>query len=515
MKNIFRISGVILLTLIIQSCKKEEIPNLTTISVTNITETSAHSGGNVTDDGKALVISRGLVWSKNQQPTLENNNGFAECGTGLGLFTYEMTGLIGNTTYYVRSFASNKAGTSYGNQQDFKTLLVEKPSVTTKAAKDVTTTTAIIGGDVSVDGGSPVTERGIYWSTSQSPETTGTKVQVGTGNGDFFYQLTSLSINTVYFIKAYAKNIKGEALGEQVSFTTLPLFPIVSTTEPLVVATFFSIVGGNATYDGGGTISERGIYWGKSPSPELTGTKVISGTGLGTFTAQLSNLAENTTYYIKAFAKNAGGIGYGDQLTLLTNSTIKDIDNNAYGFVQIGNQWWFTENLKTTKYSNGESIGTTTPANKDITNETNPKYQWAYDSTESIASIYGRLYTGYVLIDSRGICPTGWHVPSDNDWSALITYLGGESIAAGKLKETGLSHWNSPNTNATNEYGFTALPGGGRDYTGRFGSLGDYANWYTSTINSYKMYELKWNSGAFVISGTTRQYGFSVRCVRD
>ena len=517
MKVLLRISAIILLIFLIHSCKKDNPnpPILTTTAVSNITEISAQSGGNVTNDGKAEVITRGVVWGKDQDPTIETNNGLSNNGVGLGLFQADLTGLNGNTTYYVRAFASNKVGTAYGNQQVFKTMLVEKPLVLTSSTTDLTTTSAIIGGNITSDGGSSVTDRGIYWSVSQSPETTGIKVQLGSGIGTFSYQLTNLSVNTTYYVKAYANNLKGEALGDQVSFTTLPLFPSVTTINPTVIASFFSIVGGEATSDGGAVISERGIYWGTFQSPELTGTKVVSGSGLGLFSVQLTNLSASTTYYIKAYAKNARGVGYGDQLTLLTNSTIKDIDNNAYGIVQIGNQWWFTENLKTTKYSNGESIGTTTPANKDITNETNPKYQWAYDSTESIASIYGRLYTGYVLIDSRGICPTDWHVPSNDDWSALMTYLGGESVAGGKLKETGTTHWFSPNTGATNKFGFTALPGGYRDYVGRYNNLGNDAGWYTSTTSSYNCYNIGWNSEALIISGTTRNYGFSVRCVRD
>ncbi len=242
---------------------------------------------------------------------------------------------------------------------------------------------------------------------------------------------------------------------------------------------------------------------------------MVSGNGLGIFSVQLTNLSSSTTYYIKAYAINARGIGYGDQIAFTTNSIIKDIENNTYGIVMIGTSWWFTENLKTKHYLNGDEILTTIPASKDITGEATPKYQWAYDSIESNVSTYGRLYTGYVVLDNRGVCPTGWHVPSDADWSTLITYLGGEKIAAGKLKEIGLSHWLSPNTAATNEFGFSAVPGGSRDYTGKFNSLGNYATWQTATSSSFNAYHIQWNSGELFIGGTTRNYGFSVRCIRD
>jgi hypothetical protein len=236
---------------IFDSCKKDNPnpPILITTAVSNITEISAQSGGNVTDDGKAEVTTRGLVWGENQNPTIETNNGLSNNGVGLGLFQADLTGLDGNTLYYVRAFASNKAGTAYGNEQIFKTMLVEKPTVLTVSATDLTTTSAIIGGNITSDGGNPVTDRGIFWSLSQSPETTGTKVPVGDGSGAFSYQLTNLSVNTTYYLKAYAKNLKGEALGDQVSFTTLPLFPSVTTNSPIIIASFFSIVEGEATSD--------------------------------------------------------------------------------------------------------------------------------------------------------------------------------------------------------------------------------------------------------------------------
>src|SRR5664279_2839934 len=119
---------------------------------------------------------------------------------------------------------------------------------------------------------------------------------------------------------------------------------------------------------------------------------------------------------------------------------IENIDGNVYTSVNIGTQVWMVGNLKTTKYSNGELIGTTTPATLDISLETTPKYQWAYDGNESDVSIYGRLYTWYAVTDSRNICPTGWHVPTDAEWTTLNTYLGDDSVAGGKLKETGITH---------------------------------------------------------------------------
>ena len=197
----------------------------------------------------------------------------------------------------------------------------------------------------------------------------------------------------------------------------------------------------------------------------------------------------------------------------------KDIDGNIYTTVKIGTQTWMASNLKTTKYRNGDPIGTTTPATLDISAETAPKYQWAYAGNGSNVFIYGRLYTGYAVTDSRGICPTGWHVPTDAEWTTLTTFLGGSSVAGGKLKEASSSHWISPNTGATNSSGFTALPGGYRNTDiWSFVAVGYDGDWWSSTetsttslLNRFMLY-----SYSEVGRGTVnKSSGASVRCIRD
>jgi len=159
-----------------------------------------------------------------------------------------------------------------------------------------------------------------------------------------------------------------------------------------------------------------------------------------------------------------------------SNNKITDVDGNVYTSVTIGTQVWMVENLKTTKYSNGDLIGTTTPATLDISGESTPKYQWAYDGNESNVATYGRLYTWYAVTDIRGVCPIGWHVPTDAEWTTLSIFLGGDNVAGGKLKETGTTHWTTPNIEATNETDFTALPGGSRSNSGAFGYIGGYGS---------------------------------------
>jgi uncharacterized protein (TIGR02145 family) len=198
------------------------------------------------------------------------------------------------------------------------------------------------------------------------------------------------------------------------------------------------------------------------------------------------------------------------------DDVLKDIDGNVYNnTVTIGTQVWMVENLKTTRYSNGDTIGTTA---SDISGESTPRYQWAYNGDEGRVAAYGRLYTWYAAADSRNVCPTGWHVPTDGDWTILTTFLGGEDIAGGKLKETGTTHWLTPNTGATNESDFTALPGGYRYYTGLFSYLGNRGFWWSSTEHSVSQGYFLTMSSIFDFvnrDGTNKQYGFSVRCIKD
>ncbi|MBN1790232.1 MAG: fibrobacter succinogenes major paralogous domain-containing protein [Bacteroidales bacterium] len=194
-----------------------------------------------------------------------------------------------------------------------------------------------------------------------------------------------------------------------------------------------------------------------------------------------------------------------------------DADGNIYNTVVIGTQTWLVENLKSTKYRNGDIIGTTTPAIMDISSESTPKYQWPYDGNEDNVAVYGRLYTWYAITDSRNVCPSGWHVPNDIEWSVLAEFLGGASVAGGKLKETGTSHWNPPNTGASNESGFTALPGGGR-YSSAFGYMGGYGHYMSSDevdADNAGGRIFAYDNGILDNYGSQKSSGFSVRCIKD
>ncbi|MBK7965765.1 MAG: fibrobacter succinogenes major paralogous domain-containing protein [Bacteroidetes bacterium] len=156
---------------------------------------------------------------------------------------------------------------------------------------------------------------------------------------------------------------------------------------------------------------------------------------------------------------------------MLLNSqaqTITDIDGNIYNTITLGTQIWTKENLKTTRFSNGDSIATTSlPINNDSTSI----FQWPYNQDSLNIPVYGRLYTWYAVTDIRNVCPAGWHVPSEAEWMSLANFLGGDTLAGDKMKETGTSHWLSTTGTVTNSSDFTALPGGGRGNPTGFSNL--------------------------------------------
>ncbi len=199
----------------------------------------------------------------------------------------------------------------------------------------------------------------------------------------------------------------------------------------------------------------------------------------------------------------------------ITYDSITDIDGNTYKTVTIGTQTWMAKNLKVTKYNDGIAI-------PNVTNNTEWKELTTgalcdYANTPSNSETYGKLYNWHA-VNTGKLCPTGWHVPSDAEWTELTDYLGGESVAGGKLKETGTTHWASPNTGATNETGFTALPGGYRSSGGAFYNDGDNGTWWsaTETNATSAWYRNMGNNYSNVIRGNNySEVGFFVRCVRD
>lgn len=326
------------------------IPIVTTSSASNITYASAAVGGNVTSDGGASVTERGVVYSISQNPTTSNSK--VTSGNGIGSFTCDLTNLQENTKYYVRAYAINKKGVAYGEQKSFTTKSYTLPTVTTSSATNITYTSATISGNVTSDGGTAITERGVVYGTNQNPTTANTKVTSGSGTGSFSCSLSNLQDGTTYYVRAYAVNKKGTSYGEQKSFTTKAYaLPTVTTSAATNITYTSATVGGNVTSDGGATVTERGVVYSTSQNPTTSNSKVTNGSGTGSFTCSLSDLQDGTTYYVRAYAINKKGIAYGEQVSFTIEkyfsvSYTKKISfsKGNLQYTQSTKKWSFAEN---------------------------------------------------------------------------------------------------------------------------------------------------------------------------
>jgi uncharacterized protein (TIGR02145 family) len=213
----------------------------------------------------------------------------------------------------------------------------------------------------------------------------------------------------------------------------------------------------------------------------------------------------------------AEGINIGElQACLDIFGTVADIEGNVYTTVLIGGQQWMAENLRSSTYANGDPIANVT----DTTWTQLSTGAWChYENNTTNDAIYGKLYNWYPTVDPRGLCPAGWHVPTDAEWTVLRDFLGGQSVAGGKMKSTGTQYWSSPNTAATNESGFSGLPGGDRSgVDGDFGVVGTNGYWWSSSELTATVVwgrRLTYTNGNMNQVGNNKRFGFSVRCLRD
>jgi uncharacterized protein (TIGR02145 family) len=513
--NQFIIAVIMLITW--SACKKDdpEMPTVLTSQVSAITLTTATCGGNITLNGGAEIIARGVCWSTNQYPSISDNK--TTDGAGTGLFSSELNDLTPNTIYYVRAYATNKVGTSYGTEVRFTSNAPTLPTITTVPATDISYKEARLGVSVTSDGGASISECGICYSTNENPTVANNKVSLSSGVGTSTSEISSFQANTKYYVRAYAINSVGTVYGEQISFITLaPVAPSIGHFFIQNITLTKAIADISVNNDGGSDIIERGVcYSSMMINPTTSNAKVVSAGTTGEFTCNISGLAHNTTYHARAFATNAIGTTYSFDIQFRTSATtINDVDGNAYDVIEVGNQAWLKQNLKTTKYRNNESIGTTT---LDITNDATPKYQWPATGFESNAFTFGRLYTWYAITDSRGICPDGWHVANTNEWTELTDFLGGESIAGGKLKS--FSNWSSPNTGASDEVGFSAVGSGIRNINGTYQGFDTNCVWWSvspeaSSTNAWAR-EIFNSSATISTLEKSKKMGYSVRCIKN
>ena len=676
---------------------------ITTMAASGITASSATSGGNITSDGGSTITSRGICFNTSPNPTTSNYKNTE--GNGTGMFASSLIGLTAGTTYYVKAFAINSSGTSYGNEINFTTLSnATLPSIYTNTISDIMASTATGGGTVNATGGATVTARGICWSTSVNPTTLDSHTINGSGTGGYWSYLTGLTPNTFYYVRAYATNIAGTGYGNQVTFTTncasylTVSISIAASANPVCVGMSVTFTatptngGASPTYQWkvnntnvSGATNATYAYTpanGDAVSCVLTSNaKCVSGNpatsnaitmnvsqllpvsvliaasanpvcvgAAVTYAATPANGGTTPTYQWKVNGTNVNGAtnatyayvpANGDAITCLLTSNASCITGSpalsnivtmtvnpllpvsisiaasanpvnpgtsvtftatpvngggspvyqwvvngvnvgtnlptysyvpvsndsvkclltsnqtcitgspaisneivmitnvmnvpcqgtptvtyggkTYNTVKIGTQCWFRENL---------NIGTRIDGVLEQTNNGIIE-KYCYGDLESNCDVYGGLYQWAEVVQYLngatntsswspvpsdnviGICPSGWLLPSSDELLTLVNYLGGTDVAGGKLKEEGTSHWFSPNTGATNESGFTALPGGYRTFDG---NLGYRAYLWSSTevhaTYAHSRYAEKdhiW----FYVSESPKSNGYSVRCIKD
>jgi len=295
---------------------------------------------------------------------------------------------------------------------------------------------------------------------------------------------------------------------------------VLTTTEVTEITETTLFTGGEITEDGGAAITARGVCWSKTQSPTVNDSKTTDGSGTGNFVSQVTGLEHNTTYYIRAYATNNAGTGYGNTVSFKTKEGVKDADGNVYKIVTIGTQTWMAENLKTTRYNDGSTIPLVT--NREEWNALiTPGYCWFDNDRTTYGNTYGALYNWYT-VNSGKLCPTGWHMPTKEEWTTLVTYLGGEDNAGGRLKATGTpSLWQSPNTGANNQSGFTALPSGARYNSMSFIEIGKFTTFWASTEavdnakNAWGITLGYMDSKAQIYPYSEKVTGLPVRCIKD
>jgi uncharacterized protein (TIGR02145 family) len=425
----------VLLVPISDSTIENEVPVVETLSITKISVNSVKTGGNVISNGGSEVFLRGVCWSKNEFPTINNDTTIN--GKGLGEFESNIINIESNITYYARAYASNINSTSYGNQLSFicSTISDTLPNISIIQINDITSSSANIEGNINSIGESIISNYGFCWSASQHPTIIDSSINLGTTNktGSIYGELTDLSENTTYYVRAYATNASGTSYSSQINFTT--------TTD--------------------------------------------------------------------------------------IDGTVTDIDGNVYKWVLINNQKWMAEDLKVSHFPNGEIIPLVTSSSEwgDL-EDNNSDAAYCYYYNESNIE-FGALYTHAA---ANNACPEGWHLPSDDEWKQLEIFIGMSQVDADDTGWRGIDEgrklksaksWNYEEYSyGTDDYGFAALPGGSRG-DNQFGSFinqrveGFY--WTSSDYSETKACTRMLKSYYSYIGRLykNKSAGYSVRCVEN
>ena len=509
------------------------LPTITTNTPTSIGIDSVVIGGDILNDGGSSIVLRGVCYSTTPNPNMGNPR--TEEGSGIGSFTSTLRNLSPSTTYYARCYAKNRQGVVvYGNEVSFA-LPNSNQTILKNTFTVVQNNTCILD-----------TGQWIYIAYTKNANNVAKLYKNGVLQATGNYMSLNYSWNRIdigaEFYTSYCCWFKGRLDEVRISNSVRTSTEISNHYNSNSPFTQDANTIGLYHFDESSGSTANGIV---GPSGSLTNCQWTQGkfgsslyyNGQNARTqinlsVPTSNYTMEFWVYIPNFQNSRVLSTYGintNSFGLDTNtvqaftcgtSTVSDVDGNNYNTVQIGNQCWTQSNLKVSKYRDGDNIPTGL-SNTAWENTTVGAYA-IYNNDPVNDGLYGKLYNHYAVMDNRGLCPTGWHVPTDGEWTTLETFLGGYSVAGGALKSTVTQPtpggWVSPNTGATNSSGFTALPGGHRSNNGAFNFVGSYVAWWSSSLSGSNI----WYRGLYSHHGDfhrgydiNRTSGGSVRCLRD
>ena len=460
------------------------LPIITTTVLTNITLTTATSGGNITSNGGASITEEGVCWSITSDAESIKGSHTSD-GTSYGIFTSNITGLSEGTTYYVRAYATNSVGTSYGNEITFTTLAPALPVITTTSPTNISYITATSGGNVTSNGNVSITAEGVCWSTTSGEESiNGSHTSDGTTDGIFTSDITGLSISTTYYVKAYATNSVGTGYGNELTFITLaPLVPTITTAALRNITVDTVAGGGNITSDGYASITAEGVCWSTTSGAEsINGSHTSDGTTNGIFTSNITGLTLGTTYYVKAYATNSAGTGYGDEIT-------------------------FIPSLMGVNYQGGIAFYIFQPSDPGyVVGQTHGLIAASTDQSTGIK--------GFGSGGALGATGTALGTGLSNTTAIILSQGNSQTYAAGLARNyAGGSYtdWYLPSKDELNLL-WQNIGGGAPDPYTNIGNLAPYAYWSSSTFSSNAL----WSQGFGIGNqgGRTVDFTYYVRAIR-
>ncbi|MEI7897689.1 MAG: hypothetical protein WCJ26_11690 [bacterium] len=503
-----------------------DLPSVILLQPCEISDTSAKCSIEVTADGGAPIVTRGVCWNTSQTPDT-NNFVFRDSIHATGVFNYSIKGLKSGTKYYTRAFAKNIYGIRYSEESSYTTALSATiPVLTTAEVSNVAVTSVTSGGNVTSDGGSNVTVRGVCWHTSPYPTIDLNKTSDGNGTGIFASSVTGLIANTTYYLRSYATNSIGTAYGEEMIFTTLPnpVIPIVITTSISNVTATSAISGGTVLTDGGSGVTARGVCWSAVPNPTTSNNHTVDGVGGGSYLSYIISLVGNTTYYVRGYATNSVGTAYGNELSLTTlvpfvcgNSlTVHHVVGNVapvtktvtYGTITNipgeVTKCWITSNLGADHQA--AAVNDATEASAGWYWQFNSKQGYKHDGTTRTPNTawITNINENYDWQTTNDPCTielgNGWRLPTKVEWV--------------NIDVTGnWSNWNGPWNSGLKLHaaGYFGDIGGGN--LANRGVWGIY--WSVDQENTTMGWGLDFYDGRSQINNFGKPLGSPLRCIRD